>query len=75
MPTDLADVLLVAATKMESKAVLDVFQSPEQPVRAVEIGGQTYFDLGIYRGRAHISNAAGSGIGRRSDIGIKKESG
>src|SRR5580692_1408622 len=50
MPTDFADVLLVAATRVECKAVLDVFRIPEQQARAVEIEGLTYFDLGVFGG-------------------------
>ena len=50
MPTDFADVLLVAVTKTESKAVLDAFRATEQQAQAVEIDGLTYFDLGIFGG-------------------------
>jgi predicted ATPase len=50
MPTDFADVLLVPATRMESKAVLDVFKTTDQSPRAVEIESRTYFDLGVFGG-------------------------
>ncbi len=50
MPTDFADVLLLATTKIESKAVLDVFRDVGQQVHPVEIEGRTYFDLGTFGG-------------------------
>ena len=51
MPAGLADVLLVTVTKVESKAVLAVFQeATKQKPQPVEIDGRTYFSLGTISG-------------------------
>ena len=46
-----ADVLIVTATKVESKAVFDVFQGPNGYVpKPVPIGDRIYHDLGVING-------------------------
>src|ERR1700688_4665562 len=51
MPPDTPDVLLVTDTKIESQAVLGVFQdAANQRARPIEIGHRTYFDLGAHNG-------------------------
>jgi nucleoside phosphorylase/tetratricopeptide (TPR) repeat protein len=46
-----ADVLIVTATKVESKAVLQVFQeATKQAPKAVQIDGRTYQNLGVING-------------------------
>jgi nucleoside phosphorylase len=47
MASIVADILLVTVTKVESKAVLDVFQeATKEKARPIEIEGRTYFSLG-----------------------------
>jgi nucleoside phosphorylase/tetratricopeptide (TPR) repeat protein len=49
MPT--ADILLVTATRVESEAVLGVFEeSTKQEAHPTELKGRTYFDLGSVSG-------------------------
>src|SRR5271154_6543777 len=51
MRTDTPDVLLVTDTKLESQAVLSVFQdAANQRAKPIEIGHRTYFDLGAHNG-------------------------
>jgi tetratricopeptide (TPR) repeat protein len=51
MRTDTPDVLLVTDTKLESQAVLGVFQdAANQKAKPIEIGHRTYFDLGTHNG-------------------------
>ena len=51
MQTDAPDVLLVTDTKIESQAVLGVFQdAAKEKARPIEIGHRTYFDLGDHNG-------------------------
>jgi hypothetical protein len=59
MPTDAPDVLLVTDTKIESQAVLGVFQdAARQKAKPLEIGHRTYFDLGARNGaRAFLTQS------------------
>ena len=51
MQTDTPDVLLVTDTKIESQAVLGVFQdAAKEKAKPIEIGHRTYFDLGAHNG-------------------------
>lgn len=51
MPAEQADVLLVTAAKVESQAVLAVFQEAlSHEAAPLEIGRRTYFDLGLVNG-------------------------
>jgi nucleoside phosphorylase len=45
-----ADILLVTATKVETKAVLEVFGVAGQQTNAKSINGRVYFDLGAING-------------------------
>ncbi len=67
MPADKADVLLVTVTKVESQAVLAVFEaSAGKQARPVTLDRRTYFDLGIFNGaRVYLtqSEMGAAGLG------------
>lgn len=51
MPADGADVLLITATRVESQAVIDVFErTTNRPARPLARGGRIYFDFGLISG-------------------------
>jgi nucleoside phosphorylase/tetratricopeptide (TPR) repeat protein len=59
-----ADVLLVTVTKVESKAVLDVFgEATKRKARPFEIAGRTYFDLGAILGATVAMTQSEMGAG------------
>ena len=62
-------VLLVTATKVESKAVLDAFEKATvHPAKVTPIDRRVYFDLGTVNGtRVHLARSEMGGMRRSTE--------